>query len=99
MIVEYSPDSGLCLVDPFDFRRFKLVLKGELVVGSPASKGITIVDHDNALIPIALVPILRGQPEEGNWGAAYADMVTSARKHGWVDVQSNAIRAHIERQF
>ena len=99
MIVEYSPDGGLRLVDPFDFRKFKLVLKGELAMGSVAANGITLVDNQNALIPIALVPILPGRPGEGNWEAAYVDMVASARKHGWVDTQSNAIRAHIERHF
>jgi hypothetical protein len=67
MIVEYSPESGASLVEPFDFRRFKLVLKGELGVGSPALRGSTLVDNDNALIPIELVPTLPGRPDGGIW--------------------------------
>ena len=63
MIVEYSPNSGVCLQDPFDFRRFKLVLKGEPVAHSLAATGITLVDHDNALVSIALVPTLPGRPD------------------------------------
>jgi hypothetical protein len=99
MIVEYSPGSGFRLVDPLDFRSFKLALKGEPAIGSPDSKGITLVDENNALIPIELVPTLPGRPKEKTWDSAYATMVASARKHGWIDVKSNAIRAHIERQF
>ena len=98
MIVEYSPENGLYLVDPFDFRRFKLVLKGELDVGSAASKGISLVDNDNALIPIELVPTLPGRPNESTWESDYAKMVASAGKHGWIDAKTNAIRVHVERQ-
>jgi hypothetical protein len=99
MIVEYSPESGACLVDAFDFRRFKLVLKGELAVGSPTSEGITLVDDDNALVPVDLVPALPGRPDAAAWESGYATMIASAQKHGWIDVEANAIRAHIERSF
>jgi hypothetical protein len=99
VIVEYSPESGLCLLEAFDFRRFKLVLKGELEVGSAASKWINLVDNDNALIPIQLVPALPGRPKERTWESAYAKMVASAREHGWIDARTNAIRVHIERKF
>jgi hypothetical protein len=99
MIVEYSPEFGLCLVDPFDFHGFKLVLRGELAVGSPASKRITLVGNDNALIPIDLVSTLPGRPDTTAWELDYATMIASAQKHGWIDVETNAIRAHIERKF
>lgn len=98
MIVEYSPERGLYLVEPSDFRKFKLVLKGELEAGSQSSQGITFVDND-ALIPIELVPTLPGRPADVTWRPSYDEMVTSARKYGWIDAESNAIRAHIERQF
>ncbi len=32
MIIEYSPESGVQLVDPLDFGGFKLVLKGSLAL-------------------------------------------------------------------
>src|SRR5262249_10885069 len=99
MIVEYSPESGLCLVDAFDFRRFKLVLRGELGVGSAASKGINLIDDDNALIPIELVPTLPGRPKEKTWESGYAKMIAKAAEHGWIDAERDAIRVHIERRF
>jgi hypothetical protein len=71
-------------------------LKGELTVGSPASKGITVVDNDNALVPIDLVPTLPGRPDTEAWESGYATMIASAQKRGWIDVEANAIRAHIE---
>ena len=97
MIVEYAPESGVYLVDPLDFRKFKLVLRGELEVGSSAAKGITLVDDDNALIPIELIPTLPGRPAGESWELGYANMVANARKLGWID--ADAIRAHIERQI
>ncbi|MGY3611166.1 MULTISPECIES: hypothetical protein [unclassified Bradyrhizobium] len=98
MMIEYSPEKGLRLAEPFDSRRFKLVLKGPLAATFSDLKGITLVDHDNALVPIDLVPVLPGCPKHNEiWEAAYAKMVAAARERGWIDASANAIRAHIER--
>ncbi|WP_225704518.1 hypothetical protein [Bradyrhizobium cenepequi] len=88
------------LAEPFDFCRFELVLKGPLAAKPSDLKWITLVDHDNALVPIDLVPILPGCPKDNEtWEAAYAKMVASARERGWIDAKANAIRAHIVRRF
>ncbi len=98
MMIEYSPEKGLRLAEPFDFCKFKLVLKGPLAANFSDLKGITLVDHDNALVPIDLVPVLPGCPKQNEiWEAAYAKMVAGARERGWIDANANAIRAHIER--
>ena len=97
MIVECTFDGEMRLAEPFDFRNFKLLLKGDTGL-RPASIGrITLVDDRNALVPIDLVPALPGRPDDAAWNAAYTDMIEKARKHGWIDAKANAIRAHIER--
>ncbi|WP_249157916.1 hypothetical protein [Bradyrhizobium jicamae] len=86
------------LTEPYDFRKFKVLLKGAASVDSLKKTNIIVVDDGNALVPIALVPALPGRPTEGAWETAYADMVRKARDHGWIDDGANAIRAHIERE-
>jgi hypothetical protein len=96
MIVAYSSQDGLVLAEPGDFRSFKLHVKGDWNAGSPTIKGITFVDERNALISIELVPTLPGRPDDESWQKSYFAMIEVARKHGWIDDQSSAIRAHVE---
>lgn len=96
MIVHYTPDAGLSLQEPEDFRKFKIVLDS----GSqqrPQVPGLTFVDDDNALIGIDVVPSLPGAPIDLTWRDGYDKMVAAAAKYGWIDEGSNAIRAHVER--
>ncbi|NLS68197.1 hypothetical protein E3H11_04525 [Bradyrhizobium brasilense] len=98
MIVECLPEGGAQLREPFDFRRFKLVLKGGASAELSPWQGIAFVDDQNALIPIDLVPTLRGCPADESWHQAFAEMVMKAREHGWIDTVTNSIRAHVEQQ-
>jgi hypothetical protein len=96
MIVHYAPEDGLSLQESEDFRKFKIVL----TPGSPQRPQVpelTFVDDDNALIGIDVVPALPGAPTDSVWREGYAKMVAAAAKLGWIDEQSNAIRAHVER--
>jgi len=86
------------LTEPSDFRKFKLVLKGEAAARAATTRGIMFVDDNNVLVPIDLVPTLPGRPDNRTWDAAYADMVAKAREHGWIETTTNAIRAHVERE-
>jgi hypothetical protein len=97
MIVQYSSSDGLTLVEPEDFRNFKLLLRGASEDRSPSIEGITFVDAQNALISIELVPTLHGRPDGESWQKSYFAMIEAARKHGWIDAQAGAIRAHVER--
>ena len=97
MIVQYSSSDGLTLVEPEDFRNFKLLLRGAREDRSPSIEGITFVDTRNALISIELVPTLPGRPGGESWQNSYFAMIEAARKHGWIDAQAGAIRAHVER--
>ncbi len=98
MIIECSSECGVRLAEPFDFRRFKLVLNGD-VSADCGLRGIVFVDDHNALVPIDLVPALPGRPADESWQQAYAAMVAKARERGWIDTQTNAIRAHVEREL
>jgi hypothetical protein len=95
MIVEYSTGGGLRLTEPDDFRNFKLLIKGARE-DLPETEGISFVDDHNALIAISLVSTLPGCPGDESWHATYLAMIEAARKYGWIDAQTNAIRAHIE---
>jgi hypothetical protein len=95
MIVHYSAGSGLTLLEPNDFRNFKLLLNGE--DPSPSISGITFVDERNALISIDIVPTLSGRPDGEGWQKSYFAMIEAARKYGWIDAQTSTIRAHVER--
>jgi hypothetical protein len=97
MIVQYSASDGLTLVEPEDFRSFKLLLRGAREDRSPSIEGITFVDERNALISIELVPTLPGRPDGESWQKSYFAMIEAARKHGWINAQAGAIRTHIER--
>ncbi|NOJ50210.1 hypothetical protein HCN50_28890 [Bradyrhizobium sp. WSM 1744] len=100
MMIECSSERGVQLAKPIDFCGFKLVLKGPHAAKPSNLKGIALVDHGNALVPIDLVPILPGCPKDNEtWEAAYAKMVANARERGWIDAKANAIRAHIERRL
>jgi hypothetical protein len=98
MIIECSLEGGIQLMEPLDFLRFKVVLKGDATTESRAWRQITFVDDQNALVSIDLVPTLRGRPDDGGWERAFVEMVAKARNHGWIDKEANAIRAHVERQ-
>jgi len=96
VIIECFDDSVVRLAEPFDFRKFKLVLHAD---AEPAQgwTGITLLDDRNALVSIDLVPTLAGRPDDAGWDRGYAEMVAKAREHGWIDAERGAIRAHIER--
>jgi len=98
MIVECTSEGEVRLVEPRDFRNFKVVLKGKIGAQPASIENITFVDDRNALVSIELVPALPGRPDDAAWEAAYTHMIEQARKHGWIDAATNAIRAHVERE-
>jgi hypothetical protein len=98
MIVECSSE-GVQLADPLDFRRFKLVLKVGASFEARSWQGIAFLDDHNALVSIDLVRALRGRPDDKAWAPAFAEMVGKARSHGWIDTETQAICAHVEREL
>ena len=96
MIIECFEGGIVRLTEPFDFRKFKLVLHADAGAGQSWT-GITLLDDRNALVSIDLVPTLPGRPDDAGWNRGYTEMVAKAREHGWIDAERGAIRAHIER--
>lgn len=97
MIIECFSDGAVRLAEPLDFRRFKLVLHAAARLDTRIWNGITILDDRAALVSIDLVPTLAGRADDADWDQRYAEMVTKGREHGWIDIERNAIRTHIER--
>jgi len=62
MISERTAAGDVQLAEPSDFRKFKVPLKDNAGIQSPAKTGIIVVDDGNVLAPIALVPALLGRP-------------------------------------
>ena len=95
MIVDYTPATGLRLLEAEDLKRFKLHVAGTLA--RPTIDGVVFVDDENALIGAQLPPSLPGAPTTPEWRAGYQAMIDFAARKGWIDQATNAIRAHVER--
>jgi hypothetical protein len=95
MIVECSL-AGPRLLEPNDFRRFKLVLRDGLTAHQLSIHGVTFTGETEALIGIDLVSSLPGAPDDAAWRADYASMIQAARNSGWIDEAMGGIRAHVE---
>lgn len=96
MIVDYSPADGLRLLEPDDFKGFKLRLR-ETAQKRLELDDVSFVDDDNVLIAVEAVPALPGAPATTEWLSGYRRMIDYAAGKGWIDADSNAIRAHVER--
>ena len=95
MIVEYST-MGIRLLEPNEFRKFKVVLRGPLATSRPLIDGVTFIDEANALVAINVAPTLPGVPDNAEWLQGYEKMLEAARNHGWIDETGNAICADLE---
>lgn len=96
MIVAYSPAVGLALLEPDDFKGFKLRLR-DTAARRPALPGVAFVDDDNVLVAIDAVASLPGAPGTDAWQAGFRKMIEYASSKGWIDAATNSIRAHVER--
>lgn len=97
MIIQYSIADGLQLLEPHAFNRFKVVLVGVATDELPLIDGVMFSDRANALVRQTLVSELAGTLADPEWLAAYAKMVEAARRFGWIDSETGAICAHVER--
>lgn len=97
MIIQYSIADGLQLLEPHAFNSFKIVLIGVAGDEVPLIDGVMFSDPANALVRQALVSDLAGSLADPEWQAAYARMIDAARRFGWIDSETGAIRAHVER--
>jgi hypothetical protein len=96
MIVDYSPATGLALIEATDFKAFKLRVRDTEKL-RPTLDNVTFIDDCNVLIDIDAVTRLPGAPNTEAWNAGYRKMIDYAATKGWIDVSTNSIRAHVER--
>jgi hypothetical protein len=92
-----GPAARAELLEPGDFKGFKAVLRG----GGPSPGdrlGALGVRHDEHVwIPVELLRSLAGDAADQAWEESLAGMLEFAGSRGWVDAETGAIRAHVER--
>jgi hypothetical protein len=88
---------GARLVDPDDFKAFKVVVVGdEPSLGERvAAAGIARLD-EHAWVSIDALRGLAGPAATPEWEASLQSMVEYARSKDWVDDELGAIRGHVE---
>jgi hypothetical protein len=97
MFIHVTRDLKIALMEPQDFKKFKLVIE------APRDQSGKL---ESALAPVATLTAdghawvketwLRQQESSPQWQEGLAAMIGVAKKYGWVDEQQQTIRAHIE---
>ena len=87
------------LVDPEDFKSFKVVLHG---AGAPLAErlapiGVARVD-EHFWVSVGALRALAGDAATPAWEESLASMLEFARSRGWVNDDLDAVRAHVERE-
>ena len=96
MIIFITADGRAELREPDEFKSFKIVAAGPS--GVAALGGIAAVEADGktAWVVRDAVRRLRGPHPPAAWLASFDKMVESVRRFGWVNDQTDSVRAHIE---
>jgi hypothetical protein len=86
------------LVDPDDFKAFKVVVKGDTpaLAARVAALGVPRLD-EHAWVSIDALRNLAGEAATPAWEESLTAMIDYARSKGWVDDELGAIRGHVER--
>lgn len=100
MIIILSADRTPRLDDPDNFRAFKIVAPKNMDAAALTRALGTLgrlADNDHAWIDEAALRQLANRPNDKTWHDNATAMLAYARKSGWIDAETGAIRAHIER--
>ncbi len=107
MIIFVTADGRAELREPDEFRSFKIVPDLKIMSGgtpglaalTAALAGIAKLEPDGKTAWVARTAVrrLRGPNPPPAWLASFDKMVESVRRFGWVDDQTDSVRAHIER--
>ena len=91
-------DGGVRMVDPSDFKAFKVVVKQGEDPAAIAPVG-RLADPDTAWIGVDAVRNLAGAAATvPGWEDDFAAMLAYARTKGWLDDTGTEIQAHIEHE-
>lgn len=100
MIIRLAHDSTPRLDDPDNFRAFKVTSPKNMDAAALTRALGTLgrlADNDHAWIDEAALRQLANRPTDKAWHDNATAMIAYARKSGWIDAATGAIRAHIER--
>ena len=85
------------LVDPDDFKAFKVVVAGDAPTLGERVAGLGIVRLDeHAWVSIDALRSLAGGAATPAWEESLQSMIAYARSKDWVDDEVGAVRAHVE---
>jgi hypothetical protein len=97
MYIHVMRDFRVALEETEDFKRFKLVIdapRADLARIGTALAGIaTLNDDGHAWVNEEW---LRRSDSAASWQDGLTAMLAVAKKYGWVDEQTKAVRAHVE---
>jgi hypothetical protein len=101
VIVELDLSGGTAsaaLLEADDFKAFKVVVRGAgpSLGEQTEALGVAKVD-EHAWVHVDALRELAGPAATPEWEASLAGMVEFARSKGWVDEETGAVRAHVER--
>jgi hypothetical protein len=101
MFITITRAGHIELRDAADFRAFKIVDrsgKGRVELAA-ALDGLATLTSDGtaAWVDASAVPKLLPVAPSAEWQTSFNSMLASARRFGWVDEATGAVRAHIER--
>ena len=88
-------DEGVRLTEPDNFRQLSVAMPDHLRGSDLRGLGLDWYDVDHVWIAGNLIPGLAADEADKSWQAAFADMLSFASRHGWVD-GAGRIRAHVE---
>lgn len=97
-----SPSPGTTLVEPEDFKTFKLVCKGhgdtESLQNALGGFGSVGEDGPHVWLSIERLKTLAGAlASDPDWIRRLDEMVGYAEANGWLSADGTFIRAHVER--
>jgi hypothetical protein len=101
MFITVTRSGHIELQDAGNFRAFKIVDRSEksLVELAAVLDGLATLTPDGAAawVDASAVPKLLPSAPTAEWQTSFNSMLAAARKSGWVDEATGAVRAHIEK--
>jgi hypothetical protein len=101
MVIAITRSGRIELQDAANFRAFKILDrsgKNRLELAAALDGFATLTpDGTAAWVDASAVPKLLPAAPTAEWQTSFNSMVAAARKFGWVDEATGAVRAHIER--
>lgn len=93
-----NPENPPKLLDPEDFKGFKVVVEGPVDSLPEAISSVgRLLDTGDALIETRAVREMAGErARDANWTESFEAMLGYAKSKGWMSEDGSAIQAHCE---